>query len=331
MEQIAFILGEHAIAWSFVIRVLASVGALCLFLGIYFSKGGTPAAGSLTAILAAALSLLCARALHWYCFAETYSGFLPAMTDYSAGGLALLGAFAGCLGAAALTRLTGLHENLPGMLDCMTLAGSAGIAAGRLASFFNASDRGRILAAVTTMPWAYPVTNAVSGATEYRFATFLLQAIVAAVLFVWLMLFYYGKHPTRRPGDTTLLFLLCYCASQIVLDSTRYDSIYFRFNGFVSIVQVVSALTLAGVLVTFSVRMVKSRGFHGFFLVLWLGIAALIACAGYMEYHVQRHGNEAVFAYSVMSVNLAAVVLLGLLLRALSLKPTHPAGKYLRR
>jgi len=42
--------------------------------------------------------------------------------------------------------------------------------------------------------------------------------------------------------------------------------------------------------------------------------------AGYMEYYVQRHGNQAAFAYSVMSAALAAVVLLVLITRALGAK-----------
>ena len=34
----------------------------------------------------------------------------------------------------------------------------------------------------------------------------------------------------------------------------------------------------------------------------------LLGIAGYMEYHVQRHGDQRIFAYTVMSVCLAAVV-----------------------
>ena len=56
------------------------------------------------------------------------------------------------------------------------------------------------------------------------------------------------------------------------------------------------------------------RGFRWWYLALWTVLAALIGVAGYMEYHVQRHGNEAVFAYSVMSGCLAGVVLLTVLI-----------------
>ena len=179
------------------------------------------------------------------------------------------------------------------------------------------------------MPWVYPVTNSISGATEYRLATFLHQAMVAAVLFVMLVLFYLlAKKKYRRDGDTALLFLLCYGASEIILDSMRYDSLYFRSNGFVSIVQVLGAVSLALVIIVFSVRMVKARGFRKGYLLLWLLMAALMGLAGYMEYHVQRHGNEAVFAYSVMGTCLGLLVGLTLVIRGLSRKK-GTNGRYL--
>lgn len=309
MERIAFIVGTQVIYWSSVIQVLAAAAAVCVFLALYLRTSRNLLAGFSVVPLAIALSLLFSRMIHWYCFAENYESFTAAVTDLFAGGGALLGAFAGCFLAAVLTRVLGLHKSLPEILDCMCLAGAAGIALGRLASFFNSSDRGQVVASVRSMPWVYPIINTVSGATEYRLATFLLQSIVAGIIFLVLILFYLSKGK-RRGGDTTLLFLLCYGASQIVLDSTRYDSIYFRSNGFVSIVQVLSALALGSSIVVFSVRMVKAQGFRFRQVLLWLVIAAFIGCAGYMEYYVQRHGNEALFAYSVMSVSLCFVVLL---------------------
>ena len=44
----------------------------------------------------------------------------------------------------------------------------------------------------------------------------------------------------------------------------------------------------------------------------------ILGGAGFMEYYVQRRGNEAVFAYSVMSACLAAVIGLTLLVRQLA-------------
>ena len=320
MDRIAFISDGTAVYWNSIILTLAAATAIFFFLAFYIGKCGNAVAGFAVIPVSIALSLVLARFFHWYSRADSYDGFISAMTDYTFGGYALIGVFAGCALAAALVRLICLDRNLPEMLDCMSIAGCAGIVVGRMASFFNSSDRGQIVESIQSLPFVYPVTNAVSGATEYRLATFVIQAMAAAVLLVILGGFYCKgtKEGKLKDGDTCLLFLLCYGASQVVLDSTRYDSLFFRSNGFVSIVQVFSALAMALAIVLFSVRMVKARGFRFWQVLLWIAVAAGIGGAGFMEYYVQRHGNEAVFAYSVMSGCLGLVILLTLLIRALA-------------
>ena len=49
-------------------------------------------------------------------------------------------------------------------------------------------------------------------------------------------------------GDVCLLFLLCYGALQIVCDSTRYDSLFLRSNGFISIVQILGLVGMVAAL-----------------------------------------------------------------------------------
>lgn len=319
MDKIALVMGETVIYWNSVVLTLGAATAICFFLAFYIGKCGNAVAGFAAVPLCLVLGTVLARLVHWYSRADSYGSFGAAMTEYTSGGYALLGVFAGCLLTAALLRLVCLHRNLPEMLDCMSLAGLAGIAVGRLASFFNASDRGNILENIRSLPFAWPVTNTVSGAVEYRLATFLIQAFVALVLFAALSGFFVrGQRKGLKDGDTCLLFLLIYGASQVVLDSTRYDSLFFRSNGFVSIVQVFGALALGFAIVLFSVRMAKARGFRFWMVPLWILIAGFIGGAGYMEYYVQRRGNEAVFAYSVMSGCLAAVIALTLLVRYLA-------------
>ena len=317
MDRIAYINGDSFVYWNSILLTLAAAVAICFFLAFYLRKNGNAVAAFAAVPLSLALSLIAARFFHWYCRADGYAGFTAAMTDYSSGGYALMGAFLGCFLAAAVLRLVFLHRNLPEMLDCMSLAGLAGIAVGRLASFFNSTDRGQIVTTTQSLPWVYPVTNAVSGAAEYRLATFVIQAMAALFLFAALTVFYLRgtKRRKLKDGDTCLIFLMCYGASQVILDSTRYDSLFFRSNGFVSIVQVLGALGLALAVVVFSVRMVKARGFRFWQVLLWLLIAGAIGGAGFMEYYVQRHGNEAVFAYSVMTACLLGAVLLTLVIR----------------
>jgi len=320
MDKIAFISGETIIYWNSIVYTLATAVAICFFLAFYLGHTGNAVAGFAAIPLSIFLSVVFSRFVHWYSRADSYLDFTTAMTDYTSGGYALIGAFAGCALAAVLLRLIFLHRSIGSMLDAMSLAGCAGIAVGRLASLFNASDRGNIVEGIQSLPFVYPVTNAVSGATEYRLATFMLQAMVALVLFVVLTVFYLKGKDKVKEGDICLIFLLLYCASQVVLDSTRYDSLFFRSNGFVSIVQVFSALGLGLVIAVFSKRLVNAAGFKVWYIFLWILLGGCIGGGGFMEYYVQRHGDQAVFAYSVMTAFLMGIVLLTLLLRLLAAK-----------
>lgn len=299
MDKIAYVIGETFLYWNSVILTLGALTAVLLFLSFYFRFDGSALAAEAFIPLAMVLSLVFARFFHWYSRWDSYPDFFTAMTDYSVGGYALIGVFLGCFLTAVIVRLLRLEDNLPRMLDAVSLAGAAGIAVGRLACFYSAADRGQIVQSITSLPWVYPITNTVSGAEEYRLATFVIQAMVTGLIFIGLTVLSFSRK--RRDGDIALLFLLFCGASQVVLDSTRYDSLYFRSNGFVSIVQVMSAVALAGTTAFFSVRWVRSRGWRNWYIGLWLAMAGLMGGAGYMEYHVQRHGDQAVFAYSVMS------------------------------
>lgn len=322
MDKLAFISGETFLYWNSIVYTLAAATAIAFFLAFYIGKCGNAVAGFAAVPASIFLGLVAARFFHWYCRADSYESFTAAMTDYSLGGYALMGVFLGCFLTACLLRLIRFSRSLPEMLDCMAVSGCAGIAVGRLASLFNSSDRGQIMETFQSLPLAYPVTNAVSGAVEYRLATFMLQSIVALLLFAGLTVFYLrgNKRGNLKNGDTSLIFLLIYGASQVVLDSTRYDSLFFRSNGFVSVVQVLGALGLGLAIIVFSGRMVKCRGLKFWQFLIWIPIAAGIGCGGFMEYYVQRRGNEAFFAYSVMSGCLLGVILLTLLIRRLGEK-----------
>lgn len=319
MEQIAFISGNSVFYWNSIVLALAAGAASCIFLAFYL-PGGRPGAAAAAVPGALVLSLFFGRLLHWYFRPDSYPGFWSAITDYTSGGYALMGCFVGCGAAAGLVRLLRLEPFAPAMLDAMSLGGCAGIAVGRLACFFSAADRGQLMP-FTALPLAYPVNNVVTGAPEYRLATFVLQAMAAALIFAALAVFFLlGKK--RQTGDVTLLFLLLYGLTQAVLDSTRYDSLYLRSNGFVSAVQLLSAAALVGVSALFSARMVKGRGMRRRYVPLWIGMLALLGGAGYMEYFVQRHGDRALFSYAIMTACLGIFTTLSLLTYRAAVKST---------
>lgn len=305
MHQIAAIL-DFAVLYRYSMILALAVGAgICFFMACCVSEGISERRAAATVLAAVILSLLLARLVYWYGRPDRFSSLVQALTAPATEDLALAGAFGGCFLAA---MLLGGHGGRKTMLDCMSVSGCVAIALGRLASFFADTDRGQIMAHLTKLPWAYPVKN-VSGQLEYRFATFLFQAAVAAVLLIFLAAVFLRKK--HRPGDVTVLFLLAYSASQVILDSTRYDSLYLRSNGFVSLVQIFSAVALAYVVIYLCIRAVKAVGWKPWMIFVWLSLAALFGAAGCMEYYVQRRGREAAFSYSVMGACLAAVVAIG--------------------
>lgn len=318
MEKIAFISGGTFIYWSSIVMGLAVITAVCAFAALYYAKSNNALATGLMIPLSCVTSLVISRLIHWYCRADSYASFGVAMTDYSWGGYALMGVFAACILCAVILRRVKIVKNLPELFDSMALAGGAGIALGRLASFFNTSDRGILVKETIGLPLAYPVTNAVSGLTENRLATFFLQSLITgAIVLVLLVWYLYNRRTGRKikDGDVALLFLAGYGASQILLDSTRYDSLFMRSNGFVSIVQILGLIALVLALVIFSYRMVRDSGMRPWFICLWVGTLAGMGLAGYMEYYVQRHGDQALFAYSLMSLGLIITVAITVAIR----------------
>lgn len=324
MDRIAFIIGETFLYWSSIILTLAVACAICLFLFLYLREKHNGISAAILICGCLVTSLVFSRAVHWYCMANAYESLSAALTTYTGGGYALMGVFGACALTAVVLRLLRIVKNLPFTFDCMALAGGAGIALGRLACLFNAADRGPVVEKLRLFPIVYPVSNAVTGVVEWRFATFMIQAIVTAVIVIALMIFHLhgqkGRVRKVRDGDTACLFLCFYGASQVVLDSTRYDSLFMRSNGFISIVQILGAVALVGTIIYFSVRMVKARGFRWWYILLWVAYAAMVGGAGFMEYWVQRHGDQAIFSYSVMTGCLLGLVTITCLVRLLAVK-----------
>lgn len=319
MNQVAIILENTTIYWYSVILALAVLSGICFFLACCSHVQISSLYSALAVLMSLILSLLLSRLLYWYSRADSFQTLVQALTTPALGSLTLTGAFFGCgLTVLLLGKFCG---NLGKLLDCTSVAGCGAIALGRLGNFFTASDRGTILTEMTNLPWAYPVVNAASGLPEYRLATFLFQAIIAGILFLALAYLFFRREKWAIPyGDITVLFLLVYCTSQVLLDSTRYDSLYFRSNGFVSVVQVLSAIALALCIVLFSLRAVKMQGLKKWMFVCWFVIAGLFGIAGYMEYFVQRHGKLAFFSYAVMEHCLVGIVVLTIQLWRVSLK-----------
>jgi len=104
-------------------------------------------------------------------------------------------------------------------------------------------------------------------------------------------------------GNVARMFLLYYSAIEVVMDSTRYDSSFLRFNSFVSLVQIVGAVCIVALLVYYSIHSVKANGRKAYHFALWIAFVLVLGIAGGSEYMVQRHGNWYLGCYAVMSLS----------------------------
>lgn len=87
---------------------------------------------------------------------------------------------------------------------------------------------------------------------EWAWALFILEALVALALFVILL-----KKNSTWQGDSTLLFFGLYASTQIVLESLRRDE-FLRW-GFVRVEEVLSAVLVLVVLISYCLKAVKGK------------------------------------------------------------------------
>lgn len=325
MSAIAFYSSSLTIYWSAIVIVLGIAAWFCLSMALYRGDGGRASAMWLMLALGTVLSVIFCRAIHWYCNAEQYDSFISALVDYSVGSYCLPGMFLGLLLAGLLAAKLRFADSAAALFDALAPGAALGIAIFRLSALFNGSCRGSI-AITPEILHRLPFTSEVevaAGVTEYRFATFFVQFILLLIFAVVLVAFFLRhradeKKWGRQRGYVAGLFLTVYSAMEVMLDSTRYDSCVLRSNGFVSIVQIVSAVTIVVILAVYCRRSVKANGRRWYHFALWGGYVLSLAAAGASEYLVQRHRDWFIGCYSAMTVGLILMVtLVGLMYKTL--------------
>ena len=310
MNSAILVIGSMSLYKSALVVALGAAACFALFYALYISHGGFGAAAWLFTAADIVLSVLFCRFLHYYCHVEQYGSFFKAMGNYSSGGYVLAGVVPAALAAAYLVKLAGLTQNPARLLDCFAPGAVLAVAFIRLSALFNSTCRGKITVRTPFfqhLPLASPVT-ASSGAAEYRFATFFVEFLLLGVMFFLALRFFFKrrrkpmKAGQKRDGNTALYAMLLVAAVEMILDSTRYDSSFFPFNGFISVGQIGAAVCVLSALVTWSVRSVRANGRTAFHWAIWIGWFLALAVSGVSEYFVQRHGDWYLGCYTVMAV-----------------------------
>ena len=323
-SSIAIYSGPIVIYWSSLIIALGLAAALCLSLALYRGSGGRAPAMLLLLPLAMLYYEPRCRFIHCYSQEEKYTSLFDALTDYSTGSYCLPGALLGVWLAAFLVRKLKFAPSTGALLDAAAPGMALAVAFIRLSALFNSSCRSKITFSsplLQHLPFASAVTNS-SGGVDYRFATFFVQFIIMLLMTLALIRFYGRRRSVpmlsgSRDGNVARMFLLWYSAVELVMDSTRYDASFMPFNNFVSLVQVLGALCILGVLIYYSIHGVRARGRSMVNFALWFGFFLAVAAAGMSEYMVQRYGNWYPACYAVMSL---CVYLMTLLVKQMYLR-----------
>lgn len=328
MNKIAFIFDGFVVNWTSIVLVLAVLAAIVLCFALSVTKPGysTPLAVMLP--IAMIFGLVLGRIIHWYCRTDQYKSFAHAFADFSVGGFSLIGIIVGCLIAALIIWALGLAPSIGKLLDIFAPGAALAIALGRLSFLFNYADRGKVFIeneANRRLPIGSAVINVSSGATEWRFATFFIQALVAGAIFLLLLVLFFHfprrvlKNGKSSAGMTFLAFTIIYFSTEILLDSTRYDALFLRSNGFVSLMQIFAAVMIVFSFVFISIRSVRFNRLKAYHIILWIIYLASLGVAGYMEYYVQRHGNLYMFSYTLMGAGLVLSIICAMIMMATTL------------
>lgn len=301
MEYSAIILGSLVISRSGILLCLSGLSGCCLFFSLQRRRTKYLYPAALVALVGLLLALPFSRLIHWYSNTSQYASFALALTDYSKGGFASVGVFAAFLLSALVFWLLGIVPKLAPLLDDLSCAGALSAAIGKLACGFSLVCRSKFSfenPALRRLPFMISSTLS-TGAEEWRIATFALQAIAYFLICLLSLCLIKSK---KRAGDSFALTLSLIGAIHVVLDSTRYDAVYLRSNGFVSITQICCVVALLATAVYFSLRGIKEGGRVRKLVFCWLLWVVCAGVGGYCEYYVQRHAGLFLPTYALMEL-----------------------------
>lgn len=208
------------------------------------------------------------------------------------GGFLLYGAVLGAMAAAVLLAR---HEKVSAVyvLDELAAPGMLAILIGRLAECTTTEGVGAWVESSMWMRFPFAVKNEYD---EWQLAVFLLEALIAAVILIALIVRRYAR------GERIMTALLLYACCQIVCESLRMDSC-LRI-GFVRVSQVISAVVILVVTIIRALR----YGSRKDAALRALAVLVCVAAVGGLEWALDKTEFDNRLIYAAMSVTCALML-----------------------
>ena len=289
--------------YAFGLYVCLGLALAMLVLGVLLRKrkwkSGTAA---LTGVLSIGVGFAVSRLFFGFMDASL-TEIMPlwAMVRVNTGGYSMIGALLGaCMGAVLTARLT--RQSAPALLDLLAPALLLFIACERLGEG-HIEEFGVSRKLTVDLP---DNTFLVQGG---RLNTYLLESFTALVLAIVML---WDLRGNRRAGNTFLLFLILFGASQVLMESLRKDG-HMTVKAFVRLEMIMSMMLLGSGIIALFIRNLKRYP-----ALSWAALLTVLAAVGLgvlIEFKIDRSQISHYLLYLAFIAVLAVPVVLGLLLR----------------
>lgn len=297
-------LGVEVYAFGLYAALGMAAGLIALWLLIRRGRM-KPGTAPLTGVLAIVCGFVLSRL--FFCALDRNLGApvpLKGVFMITGGGYSMMGAILGAaIGAVLSAKIT--RQNPAKLLDYLAPALLLFIACERLGEGYI-EDFGISRPLVGDL--LKGTFLAVEGEYDWRLATYLIESFIALILAV-VMICDLGR--TRRAGDTFLLFMMLFGATQVIMESLRFDQ--HMHLSFVGLQQVIALLLLCGAVIALAIRRWNT---HRPLAILAVAVLPLVAGIGVgLEFAIDRTRMNRYLIYLLYALTLAVPVWLGLRLR----------------
>ena len=229
MSNVALLIGDFVIYWNQIIVVLGFLAGILLVFALRPFSGIRWKAVLIWFLPAPILSFLFSKLLYYYCSPEQFVSFTGALTGILNSHYHVAGFLLGTILSAVLIKRFHLVRHTRNLLDTTFPGVILTIAVIRLSYLFTNTFHSTLTVESPLwqrLPFAVQSTDA-AGNTSFVFAPFFISFLVLllTILIVTLLI----RTKIKHPGDLFFLTFSFYALSEIVLESTRYDSLKLHF------------------------------------------------------------------------------------------------------